>query len=71
MTKLSKLLEEKATLNLTLKVGDVIKFGKFKNKTATIEGFTTDEHNQPVAITDKGNVKIFHFRLEKLMDKGE
>ena len=66
MGKLSKLLEEKNILNLTLKVGDVVKFGKWKNKTAVIEGFTTDEHNQPVALTNKGEIKIFHFRLEKL-----
>ena len=50
----------------TLKVGDVLKVGKFKNRTATIKGFTTDKHGQPVAKTDKGDQQIFKGRVEKL-----
>jgi hypothetical protein len=32
-----------------LAVGDVLLVGKFKNRKATITGFSTDENNQPVA----------------------
>ena len=35
-----------------LAVGDVLLVGKFKNRKATITGFSTDENNQPVAQTD-------------------
>ena len=37
-----------------LAVGDVLLVGKFKNRKATITGFSSDENNQPVAQTDKG-----------------
>ena len=50
-----------------LAVGDVLLVGKFKNRKATITGFSTDEHNQPVAHTDKGDHKIFKPRIAKLM----
>lgn len=55
----------------TLKVGDVMMVGKFKNKKATITGFSTDKHGQPIAKTDKGDQQIFKGRLKKLMDDGE
>src|SRR5450759_3274522 len=38
-----------------LAVGDVLLVGKFKNRKATITGFSSDENNQPVAQTDKGD----------------
>jgi hypothetical protein len=50
-----------------LAVGDVLLVGKFKNRRATITGFSTDENNQPVAQTDKGDHKIFKPRIAKLM----
>ena len=50
-----------------LAVGDVLLVGKFKNRKATITGFSTDENNQPVAQTDKGEHKIFKPRIAKLM----
>ena len=53
----------------TLKVGDEMMVGKFKNRKATITGFTTDKHGQPVAKTDKGDQQIFKGRIKKLMDK--
>ena len=53
----------------TLKVGDEIMVGKFKNRMATITGFTTDKHGQPIAKTDKGDQQIFKGRIKKLMDK--
>lgn len=53
----------------TLKVGDEMMVGKFKNRKATIKGFTTDKHGQPVAKTDKGDQQIFKGRIKKLMDE--
>ncbi len=50
-----------------LAVGDILLVGKFKNRKATITGFTSDENNQPVAQTDKGEHKIFKPRIAKLM----
>ena len=50
-----------------LAVGDVLLVGKFKNRNATITGFSSDENNQPVAQTDKGEHKIFKPRIAKLM----
>jgi hypothetical protein len=50
-----------------LAVGDVLQVGKFKNRKATITGFSSDENNQPVAQTDKGEHKIFKPRIAKLM----
>jgi hypothetical protein len=50
-----------------LAVGDILLVGKFKNRKATITGFCSDENNQPVAQTDKGEHKIFKPRIAKLM----
>jgi hypothetical protein len=50
-----------------LAIGDVLLVGKFKNRKATIIGFSSDENNQPVAQTDKGEHKIFKPRIAKLM----
>ena len=50
-----------------LAVGDILLVGKFKNRKATITGFTSDENNQPVAQTDKGEHKVFKPRIAKLM----
>lgn len=52
-----------------LEVGDVLLVGKFKNKRATITGFDTDKHGQPIAKTDKGDRLIFKSRVEKFIDK--
>src|ERR1035438_3131620 len=41
-----------------LAVGDVLLVGKFKNRRATITGFSSDENNQPVAQTDKNPVIV-------------
>jgi hypothetical protein len=51
----------------TLKTGDTMLVGKWKNRRAEIKGFDTDEHNQPVAKTNKGDQQIFKGRIEKLM----
>lgn len=58
---------EGETLDLpSIEVGDEVLVGKFKNRKATIKGFTTDDHNQPVLKTDKGEHKLFKPRLTKL-----
>jgi len=54
-----------------LAVGDVLLVGKFKNRKATITRFSSDENNQPVAQTDKGDHKIFKPRIAKLMPAKE
>ena len=57
-----------ATLDLPdLETGDELMVGKFKNRKATIKDFKTDEHGQPVAVTNKGDQKIFKGRVKKLM----
>jgi len=58
---------EKTCVLPSLAVGDVLLVGKFKNRKATITGFSADENNQPVAQTDKGEHKIFNPRIAKLM----
>jgi hypothetical protein len=50
-----------------LAVGDVLLVGKFKNRKATIISFSSDQNNQSVAQTDKGEHKIFKPRIAKLM----
>jgi len=68
MLKQGKLKARERTFELPkLAVGDVLLVGKFKNRKATITGFSSDENNQPVAKTDKGEQKIFKPRIAKLM----
>ncbi len=50
-----------------IEVDDIVYVGKFKNRKATVKGFKTDDHNQPVLKTDKGDQKLFKPRLGKLM----
>ena len=52
-----------------IKVGDQISFGKFKNKRATVTGFGIDKNNQPTIITDKGEMSLYHVRIDKLMNE--
>ena len=49
-------------------VGDTVLVGKWKNRKATVKGFTTDPNNQPVLKTNKGDQKLFKPRIPKLMD---
>ncbi len=61
------LTEDKTKLELPdMNVGDEVKVGKFKNRKAEIKGFTTDDHNQPVLKTTKGDQKLFKPRISKL-----
>jgi hypothetical protein len=50
-----------------LKVGDEILIGKWLNRPAVIHGFGEDELGQPTVLTDKGEVKMFKFRIKSLM----
>jgi hypothetical protein len=43
--------------------------GKWKNRRAIVKGVKTNDKGQPVLLTDKGEVKLFHFRLAKTMPK--
>ena len=62
--------DDSETLKLPdLDVGDELMVGKFKNRNATIKGFTADKHNQPIAKTDKGVQQIFKGRVKKLMNQ--
>jgi hypothetical protein len=58
-----------------LKVGDIIKVGKFKNKQVEIVGFGKNEKNQPTIktkpVNGKGKEKernLYSFNIERLME---
>lgn len=62
--------EEQDSLDLgSLKIGDVVYIGRFKNRKAEIKGFETDKHGQPILKTNKGKISLYKGRLEKLMPK--
>lgn len=63
--KMQKIIQEISLPDLN--VGDILLVGKFKNRTAEIKSFKTDENGQPVAVTTKGEQKIFKPRIKKLM----
>lgn len=50
----------------TIKKGDEVKIGKFKNRKAEVTGFDTDDNGQPVLKTNKGEQKLFKPRISKL-----
>jgi len=50
-----------------IEVGDEVRVGKFKNRKAEVKGFTTDDNNQPVLKTTKGDQQLFKPRISKLM----
>jgi hypothetical protein len=59
---------EQEELNVPpIAVGDEIRIGKFKNRKATVTGFGTDKHGQPILHTTKGDQQLFKPRLAKLM----
>ncbi len=49
------------------KVGDTILVGKWKNRSAVVQGFGKDKNNQPTVKTDKGEYSLFKFRIKKIM----
>ncbi len=56
---------------ITLKVGDYIELGRFKNVSARIKDIKKDAHGQPVIVTSKGDKKALSFRLKKLEPKAK
>lgn len=61
------IIEANSKLELPdIEVGDEVLVGKFKNRRATVQGFDTDEHNQPVLKTTRGPQKLFKPRIAKL-----
>ena len=48
-------------------IGDTVLLGRFKNRRAIVTGFGKGKHNQLTVITDKGEVPLFRFWVEKLM----
>jgi hypothetical protein len=50
-----------------IKVGDTLLTGKWKNKKVVVAGFGTDKNNQPTVLTDKGEIPLYKFRIQKLM----
>lgn len=53
----------------TIRKGDEVKTGKFKNRKAEVTGFDVDNHGQPVLKTTKGDQKLFKPRISKLEPK--
>jgi hypothetical protein len=51
---------------LSIKVGDKVEVGRFRNVTTAIKKIELDEHGQPVIITSKGAKKLLSCRLTKL-----
>lgn len=66
MKTYQQFIGEAKSISIHLKVGDEIKVGRFKNRRAIIKSFKTDDHNQPVAVTDKGEQKILKCRISAL-----
>ncbi len=58
------------SVSITLKVGDKIDLGRFRNVRAEIVDIKKDQYGQPVIVTSKGDKKALTFRLVKL-DKDE
>ena len=50
-----------------IQIGDMVLFGKFKNKKAIVKSFGVDKNNQPTLITDKGVIPLYHVRISKIM----
>ena len=51
---------------LTIKVGDLVEVGRFRNVQAKVKSIIIDEHGQPVIVTSKGKKKLLSCRLVKL-----
>ena len=60
----------KQSVTITLKVGDKIDTGRFRNVRTEITDIKKDQYGQPVIVTTRGNKKALTFRLVKL-DKNE
>ena len=45
--------------------------GRFKNSKAIVKGFGVDKNNQPTVKTTKGEISLYKFRIQKLMQEGD
>lgn len=61
----SEQLEEEKIKLPKLEIGDKIKIGKYRNKKATIKDYFIDKDGQPNIKTNKGDRKLFSFKLEE------
>jgi hypothetical protein len=52
---------------ININTGDIVELGRFRNVIAKIKDIKTDEHGQPVIVTNRGEKKLFSCRLSKLM----
>ncbi len=66
---MKKIILAEKDLQIDLKIGDTILYGKFKNKKGIVKGFGKNEKGQPTIITDKKEFNLLNFRIEKLMEK--
>ena len=51
---------------LTIRVGDLVEVGRFRNVSTKIKKIELDNNGQPVIITNKGDKKLLSCRLSKL-----
>ena len=51
---------------LTIRVGDLVEVGRFRNVSTKIKKIELDNNWQPVIITNKGAKKLLSCRLSKL-----
>ena len=54
------------SVTITLKVGDKIHTGRFRNVRSEITDIKKDQYGQPVIVTSRGDKKALTFRLAKL-----
>ena len=51
---------------MSIKAGDLVYLGRFRNVQTKIKSIDIDEHGQPVIVTSKGKKKLFSCRIMKL-----
>ncbi len=51
---------------ISIKAGDLVYLGRFRNVQTKIKSIDIDEHGQPVIVTSKGKKKLFSCRIMKL-----
>ena len=62
----------KENITLPIDKGDTFKFGKFKNKTGTVDSISKDENGQYVIVTPSGKeIKMLNIRLKEDFKVGD
>ena len=56
---------------LTVRIGDLVEVGRFRNVSTKIKKIELDENGQPVIITNKGAKKLLSCRVEREGGEGE